>query len=115
MKMAIAARMAAMKAIMMYSTISFAYKLDVIGTGMDELELESAGEAFVKGVGSLETAGVGFLGVELGGRAEFLYPDGGDGQFLSGYLGEEVETVAARHAKPVGEVGGWDMLAVEHA
>ena len=43
---AIAARQAAMKAMMMYSTISFAYELDVVGAGMDELEVsgESVGE-----------------------------------------------------------------------
>ena len=43
---------------------------------MDELEFEGACETFVEGEGGFETAGVSFLGVKLGGSAEFFYADG---------------------------------------
>ena len=43
-----------------------AYKLDVVGAGMDELEFKGAGEPFIKGEGGFEAAGVGFLRIELG-------------------------------------------------
>ncbi len=42
---------------------------------MDELEFEGAGETLVESEWGLETTGVRFLGIELGGGAEFLYAD----------------------------------------
>lgn len=71
--MAIAAKVAAMNPIIMYSTISFTYELDVIGAGMHELELEGTGKALVEGVESLEAAGVHFLGIELGRCTEHFH------------------------------------------
>lgn len=60
--------------------------MDIVGTGMYELELQCSGKALVKGEGGFEAAIVGFFRVEFG--SEFLYSNGGDGQFLSTDLGE---------------------------
>lgn len=77
---------------------------------MDEFEFEGAGEAFVESVGRLEAAGMGFLGIKFGCRAEFLYSDGGDCEFFTCDFGEKIETVASHHAEPIGKMGRWDML-----
>ena len=42
---------------------------------MDELEFDSAGEAFVEGEEGFESTGMSFLCVEFGCYAEFLHVD----------------------------------------
>ena len=80
---------------------------------MDELELEGAGQALLKGEGSHEARRAHLVGAELGGGAELLHADGAYGQLPAGDPGEGVEAIAAEHAEPVREVHGGDMLA-EH-
>ena len=92
-------------------TALLAHKLYRILPRVYKLELQRPGQTLFQRVWRDEAGGHGLGGIELGGGAELLYADGRDGEFLAGDEGQGIETVAAHHAKPVGEVGGGDMLA----
>ena len=91
----------------------FGFEGDVVGTGMHELKFESAGQTFVKGIGSFEAACMHFGGIEFGCGTEFLYAHRGYGELFTGQFCNQIETVAAKHSEPIRKVGGGDML-VEH-